>query len=149
MNINVSTGDITLGKVIVNGNINIESSTGDVKFVSSDASEIFIKTSTGSVTGTLLTNKNFDCHTSTGDVNIPKIQSGGNCKITTSTGDIIITIKLRLQQQQTQGIHSQVGASLAEHWIVQQLIQLRLLYPQAIQLLLPISRIIHIVLAKL
>ena len=66
--------------------------TGYVKLDGCDASEIVIKTDTGDVTGTLLTEKVFIAHTDTGRVKVPNTTSGGRCEITTDTGNIKITI---------------------------------------------------------
>lgn len=88
-----STGDISLENVIAAEKFSIERSTGDVKFVGSDADEIFVKTSTGDVTGSLLTDKVFNAQADTGDVDVPKTATGGRCEINTNTGDIEITVK--------------------------------------------------------
>lgn len=88
-----NTGDISLKNVIAAESFSIERSTGDVKFESCDAAEIFVETDTGDVTGSLLTEKIFIIETSTGDVRVPESLTGGKCKITTSTGDIRISIK--------------------------------------------------------
>lgn len=88
-----STGDIYLNNVIATEKFSIERSTGDVKFDVSDATEIFVKTDTGEVTGSLLTDKVFITQTDTGDVDVPKTVDGGRCEIITDTGDIKITIK--------------------------------------------------------
>ena len=90
---NGSTGDITLENVIANKSVNITRSTGDVKFDRSDADEIYVKTSTGDVYGSLLSDKNFITSTSTGSVKVPQSSSESNCRITTTTGSISITIK--------------------------------------------------------
>ena len=90
---NGSTGDITLTDVIVTEKLSVKRSTGDVSFESSDAGEIFMKTSTGAVTGNLLSEKVFVTKTNTGKVNVPGTVSGGKCEITTSTGNIKITMK--------------------------------------------------------
>ena len=87
-----STGDISLFNVIADGLFSIERSTGDIKFESSDATEIFIKTDTGDVRGSLLSDKVFFAESDTGRINIPKTLTGGKCEITTDTGDIKITI---------------------------------------------------------
>ena len=87
------TGDITLEDVIVSGSLSIKRTTGDVEIESSDAGEILIKTNTGDVEGSLLSEKTFITHTSTGDVDVPKGTTGGTCEITTTTGDIEISIK--------------------------------------------------------
>lgn len=88
-----STGDITLTDLIVTEKLSVKRSTGDVKFDGADAGEIVVKTSTGAVTGTLLTEKVFLTKTSTGKVRVPQSVSGGKCEITTSTGNIKITVK--------------------------------------------------------
>lgn len=86
------TGNILFNKVNAIETIDAESDTGDVVFKSSDAGEIEVKTSTGDVRGTLLTDKIFFTETSTGSVKVPKTISGGTCDIKTSTGDINIKI---------------------------------------------------------
>lgn len=88
-----STGDITLTDTVAEKIFQIESSTGDVGFKGCDAADIKVKTSTGDVTGTLLSDKIFVTDTSTGDVKVPQTSSGGRCDISTSTGDILIQIK--------------------------------------------------------
>ena len=88
-----STGDITLTDTVAEKNYQIESSTGDVGFKGCDAADIKVKTSTGDVTGTLLSDKIFVTDTSTGNVKVPQTSSGGRCDISTSTGDILIQIK--------------------------------------------------------
>ncbi|MBQ8215129.1 MAG: DUF4097 family beta strand repeat protein [Clostridia bacterium] len=88
-----NTGEISLNNVIAAEKFSIERSTGDVRFEGSDATEISVKTDTGDVTGTLLSEKVFITETSTGSINVPKTTSGGKCEITTSTGDINISIK--------------------------------------------------------
>lgn len=88
-----STGQISLKNVIAEESIKIESTTGGVRFDGCDASDITVKTSTGSVKGTLLSEKIFIADTSTGRVSVPKSTSGGRCEITTSTGNIEIEIK--------------------------------------------------------
>lgn len=88
-----STGDISLKNLIAAGSLSIERSTGDVLFDGSDAVEIYVRTSTGSVKGTLLSEKVFITETSTGSVSVPKTVTGGKCEIRTSTGDIQIEIR--------------------------------------------------------
>jgi DUF4097 and DUF4098 domain-containing protein YvlB len=86
------TGDILLKKVIASEKFSIETDTGDIDFNASDAAEIFVETDTGDVCGTLLSSKVFITETDTGDVDVPKSTVGGRCEITTSTGDIEISI---------------------------------------------------------
>lgn len=87
-----NTGDISLNHVVATEKFFIERSTGDVKIDRCDAAEIFIKTDTGDVTGSLLSEKVFVPHTDTGSVQVPKTVNGGKCEISTDTGDIKIAI---------------------------------------------------------
>lgn len=87
-----STGDISLNNVIVSESLSIKRSTGDVSLGSCDAAEIFVKTNTGDVRGSLLSDKMFLVTTDTGKTDIPQSTTGGKCEITTDTGDIKITI---------------------------------------------------------
>ncbi|MBQ1263512.1 MAG: DUF4097 family beta strand repeat protein [Oscillospiraceae bacterium] len=86
------TGSLTLNSAVATEKFFIERSTGDVSFKDSDAAEIFVKTDTGDVTGTLLTNKVFIAETDTGKIEVPNSVNGGRCEITTDTGDIKISI---------------------------------------------------------
>jgi len=88
-----STGTLALNGVVAEGKISVERSTGDVKFDGSDAVELFVKTNTGDVTGSLLTNKVFIVQTDTGDIDLPKTLDGGKCEIITNTGDIELDIQ--------------------------------------------------------
>lgn len=87
-----STGDITLRNVGVDGLLKIERSTGDVRFDRCDAAELEIETDTGSVTGTLLTEKVFIVRSDTGRIDVPETTTGGKCRVTTDTGDVKIEI---------------------------------------------------------
>ena len=88
-----STGSMTLRNVIAEDRISVERSTGDVKLENCDAAELSIRTTTGDVSGTLLSEKIFLTKTDTGDIEVPRTTSGGVCEITTDTGDIEITVK--------------------------------------------------------
>ena len=59
LRVNSSTGRVYLTNVIASGRFDINAGTGSIFLTSSDAAEIYIKTSTGNVTGTLLTSKSF------------------------------------------------------------------------------------------
>ena len=87
-----NTGDVSLNGVVVTEKMSIERSTGDVNFDGCDAGEIYIKTDTGNVKGSLLSEKVFIVKTNTGNVKVPETVTGGKCKITTSTGDVKITV---------------------------------------------------------
>ncbi len=87
-----TTGDVTLTNTVAFGKIDIKTSTGDVRFNSSDGAELFAQTSTGSITGTLATPKIFLAQTSTGKVRVPNTTTGGRCELSTSTGNILLEI---------------------------------------------------------
>ncbi len=87
-----NTGDITLDNAVAAEKFDIKRSTGDVRFNSCDAGEIFVKTDTGSVKGSLISDKVFIVETSTGKVSVPKSTTGGRCEITTDTGNVKITV---------------------------------------------------------
>lgn len=92
LSIKSSTGDMKLENVLAKTKLSIVGSTGDVHFTDCDAGEIFVKVSTGDVKGTLLSEKIFIVDTSAGKTDVPKTTTGGVCEITTSTGNIKITI---------------------------------------------------------
>lgn len=87
-----TTGSMSLVNVIAKGKMTLERTTADITFEHCDASELSVKTDTGDVTGTLLTKKIFIPRTTTGKINVPETTEGGVCKITTTTGKIIISI---------------------------------------------------------
>ena len=87
-----STGKTTLTDTIFTGNLYIETSTGDVVFKDSDADTIEIIGETSDITGNLLTGKTFITSTTTGKNRPQSGSTGKECRITTTTGDIIITV---------------------------------------------------------
>lgn len=87
-----TTGDVSLKRLLAAEKIKIERSTGDVRFDGADAADLFVKTSTGDVTGTLRSDKVFYAESSTGSISVPKTLADGICDIKTSTGDIRIEI---------------------------------------------------------
>ena len=64
-----------------------------MKFNGCDADEIYVKTDTGDVTGSLRSDKVFITNTDTGGVDVPKTVHCGRCEIITNTGDVKITVK--------------------------------------------------------
>lgn len=87
-----STGNKSLNSVIASEKLKVTSSTGDINFNSCDASEIYMESSTGDIKGSFLTEKIIFAETDTGKHDVPKCTTGERCDITTSTGDIKITI---------------------------------------------------------
>lgn len=92
LDVKSSTGDFYFANVIIAENLNIDTHTGDVKLNQCDAKFIEIKTTTGNVKGTLLSDKNFIASSKTGNINLPENSGDNKCKITTDTGDIKIEV---------------------------------------------------------
>ena len=90
-NFKSSTGKVVLTDYITPGHLEVNTSTGDVNFSSSDADTINVSTSTGDVRGSIKSDHTFSVTTRTGDVSVPST-TGPACVISTSTGDVNITI---------------------------------------------------------
>lgn len=88
-----STGCMALEKVIASENLSVTRTTGDITLDRCDAAALSLKTDTGNVTGSLLTDKVFLAHTDTGRVNVPATSEGGKCQIHTDTGNIRFRIE--------------------------------------------------------
>lgn len=88
-----STGDLSLRNVIASGQFFIERDSGDVNFDGCDAAQITVQADTGHVKGSLLSDKIFLAETDTGRVDVPLSTNGGTCRITTDTGNIIISVQ--------------------------------------------------------
>lgn len=88
-----SSGTIRLTDVVVEEEIGLNTVSGAVALEASDADTLVICTSSGDVTGTLRTVKNFMTSTSSGEVRISDSDSHASpCRITTTSGDIVLTI---------------------------------------------------------
>jgi len=87
-----STGDDRLEDVIAAGRFSVERTTGDIRLERCDGEELILTADTGSITGSLLTGKDFDVSTKTGDLTVPEDSDGSSCSITTVTGDIRISV---------------------------------------------------------
>ncbi len=86
------TGGIRLERVIAQECISIERDTGSVTFDACDAAEINVKTDTGDVKGSFLSDKIIFARSDTGKTDVPRLTSGGRCEIESDTGDIKISI---------------------------------------------------------
>ena len=87
------SGDITLTEATTLGHTDVETTTGDVTFVRSDAVTLSVSVTTGDVTGSLLTPKIFSITSTSGSVSVPKSTFGGLCEIKTTSGSIRITVE--------------------------------------------------------
>ena len=91
--LNATTGDIKLQDVVCN-TLSVKATTGDITLVDCDSQSITIKSTTGDVKATFLTGKVYDVEVTTGNVSIPpQDRNGGDCKVTTTTGDVTVTVK--------------------------------------------------------
>lgn len=89
---NTTSGKIDFSDVITTESIRAESVSGDIDLHMCDGADLRFKTSSGDVSGTLLTEKIFLTDTTSGDVDVPRSVSGGECEVTTVSGDIAFDI---------------------------------------------------------
>ncbi len=88
-----STGDTVMTGVVAEERFSVERSTGDIRLDGCDGGDLLLKASTGSITGSLLSEKVFLPKSSTGDISVPESDTGGRCEVVTSTGDIVLTVE--------------------------------------------------------
>lgn len=86
------TGEITLTNILSADFLTVDTDTGDILFDRCDAERIHAESDTGDIRGTLLSEKIFLTDSDTGDITVPKTNSGGTCELTTDTGDIEIRL---------------------------------------------------------
>ena len=83
-----TTGRIDFYRLIAQGYLGLFTDTGDIELEDCDSAEVTIETDTGDVKGHFLSAKWFLTESDTGDVDVPLGREGGQCRITTDTGDI-------------------------------------------------------------
>jgi DUF4097 and DUF4098 domain-containing protein YvlB len=89
----VISGDVNLPAGFSFGDINISTVSGDITLDKCDGATIDIATVSGDVKAHLLTDKTFHIDTDSGTVNVPESVSGaGDCRIDTTSGDILVTV---------------------------------------------------------
>lgn len=91
MTAKASTGDVNILDT-KHLNLNVKVSTGDVHFENCVGDFLYIDTSTGDVTGTFSKPMIFECESDTGDIDVENSGVGGQCHVTTDTGDIQLSI---------------------------------------------------------
>lgn len=91
LNLRNATGDIELERVFAADHLQAYNDTGDVTIKDSDAGTVNIETATGDVTGNFLSSKNYsNVFSESGRVGVPDANGGGECRIKTDTGNILI-----------------------------------------------------------
>ncbi len=87
-----TSGDINMRNTVSLGNLKIESTSGDIEFYRCDGKLIDLNSVSGDIEGSFLTEKLFITDTTSGDISVPNCISDEQCKITTTSGDIEVTI---------------------------------------------------------
>ena len=91
--ITLNTGGVSLKNTVARGKLFVRTKTGGIQLDGCDATELSLKSNTGSVSGTLLSEKVFCARSKTGRITLPQITSVGKCEIQTNTGKVKIEIK--------------------------------------------------------
>ncbi len=86
------SGKISLENVLTEGETRIESNSGSVRLTACDGASYTIKTSSGSVKGSVRTAKIFIPKSNSGRIDVPKSTTGGVFDVQTSSGNISIKI---------------------------------------------------------
>ncbi|MBR5348106.1 MAG: DUF4097 family beta strand repeat protein [Lachnospiraceae bacterium] len=92
LSVKAASGEIWIGTVQMDGDAMIKTSSGDIVLRKFDAANLTIQASSGDVSAELLSNKNYTVHTSSGSSRYPDDGGNGFCKVTTSSGDVRITV---------------------------------------------------------
>ena len=88
-----TSGDIDLNKVNVSGHTELESVSGDIGILNSDAASFKIKTVSGNVEAEISSSKKFVTDTVSGNILVPDSdENAGLCDIRTTSGDVIVII---------------------------------------------------------
>ena len=88
-----SSGSLNLMRVVSGKDMELTSGSGDIEITECDGANMKIKASSGSVKGTILTEKIFDIHCSSGNITAPVDGTGknaGNCTIDVGSGDVVL-----------------------------------------------------------
>ena len=77
----------------VSGELSASNTSGSVRLDNCDAANIYIRSTSGSVSGTLLSGKNFTADSSSGSVRVPASSGEGVCEVRTSSGSIRLEVR--------------------------------------------------------
>ena len=94
LEIRSTSGDATLNSVIASGKIKIKSTSGDIRLDGCDANEFDVRSTSGDIEGTLKSDKVFNVHTTSGDINVPSsVEGSGTFSADVTSGDVKISIE--------------------------------------------------------
>lgn len=88
-----TAGRMELTDVIAEKNLHAKTTSGGVALDGCDGGTIKIESTSGSVKGTILSDKIFITDSTSGSVRVPRSAVGGECEITTTSGNTDIEIK--------------------------------------------------------
>lgn len=87
-----TSGRVIASDLIASESIRMETVSGGIKLTGCDAATLWLKAVSGSVTGTLRTDKKFVTHTTSGSVSVPDTVGGGICEVNTVSGSIHLDV---------------------------------------------------------
>lgn len=87
-----TSGDIRLDDVTAADAIHAQSVSGNITLQRCDAASLQFSSTSGDIFGSLLTGKQFDADTTSGDIRVPASSAGGACKASTVSGNIEFSI---------------------------------------------------------
>ena len=88
-----NSGQTDLHRVLVDGLLKHDSGSGEIEADATDAGEIEIRVNSGDVELELLSDRFYEIKTNSGSVYAPQsTRDGGMCRITTTSGDVRITV---------------------------------------------------------
>lgn len=83
-----SSGKINCSNVIASGDMRLENNSGGISLDACDATNLKLSATSGSIRGSLLSQKNFVAEATSGSVDVPESVSGGLCEVSTTSGSI-------------------------------------------------------------
>ncbi len=89
-----TSGGIDLIDVVCQETCEVTNTSGSIELDRCDAASFDLKNTSGGIRGSILTDKTFDCHSTSGSVHTPGNGEGGTFKARTTSGGIKITIAI-------------------------------------------------------
>ncbi len=93
ISVTVLSGEVELEDVRSSKTLDIKSTSGDISLERCDAAELTLKSTSGSIYGTLLSDKLFEASSTSGKIHCPpSVKDGGKCTVSTTSGGIRLAI---------------------------------------------------------